>query len=72
MNSLEGHTPLSVLEHPKCEDAIISDLFKYSSPDRIDTRDRLVLRDLAKKLKEIAANPKNEEKINQWKKHNSL
>ncbi|MCL5986471.1 MAG: hypothetical protein M1371_07875, partial [Actinobacteria bacterium] len=61
-----------ILKHSKVETAIITDLFKYESPDRIDTRDRLVLRDLAKKLKEIAANPKNEEKINQWKKHNSL
>jgi len=42
-------------KYNKDEFLILTDLVKYNSPNKIDNLDRLILRDLAKRLKEIAA-----------------
>jgi len=65
---------LSILssENSKIEYFIITDLFKYNSPKKISIKDKIILRNLALKLKEITSSAENIEKRKLWVMHNSL
>jgi len=58
--------------HQKVEPTILTDLFA-NEPDRTaDKRDIRVFRDLAKKIKELSLDTKNDRRIQLWEVHNSL
>ena len=56
----------------KLEIQILSDLSKNNPPLKINKKDLTIVRDLAKKVKEISQQQENIEKIKLWKDHNSL
>ena len=60
------------IKQQKVEPLIMTDLFAHEPSPKADKKDISVLRDLAKRVREIAEMPDNIEKIGLWKDHNSL
>lgn len=56
----------------KTEISILVDLLKYKPSSKVNKKDFVIVRDLAKTIKEISITSENIEKIKLWKKHNSL
>ena len=56
----------------KQESQILTDLIKNNPHLKSTNKDLMIVRDLAKKVKEISQLPENVEKIKLWKDHNSL
>ena len=56
----------------KQESQILTDLIKNNPPLKSTNKDLRIVRDLAKKVKEISQLPENVGKIKLWKDHNSL
>lgn len=60
------------IKRQKVEAFIMTDLFAHEPSPKADKKDIEILRDLAKRVKEISEIPENTEKIGLWKDHNSL
>jgi len=60
------------IKHQKVEILIISDLMANDPSTKTDKKELLIVKDLAKKVKEISQEQENLEKIKLWKDHNSL
>ena len=69
---MSSHKIKIPIKQQKVDPLIMADLFAHEPSLRADKKDIEVLRDLAKKVKEISENPENIEKIKLWKDHNSL
>ncbi len=60
------------IKKQKVEIFIISDLMQNEPSNKVNKKEIMVLRDLAKRVKEISEEPENLKKIDLWKNHNSL
>jgi len=63
---------IPIHDQGKGEISILVDLLKYKPSIKRNIKDIKILRDLAKRIKEVSCQDNNTEKIKIWKKHNSL